>query len=148
MANSSKPPQVALQSNVWRREQGRGEVLYPTARTHWSASTRTEQGELERGGANIYSSIMWPREQADAPARPIHHRKVQTQHLLIGSQTLLQQRETGASTRKRSATVLWSWANPVTLKHTEKFDLGVSTQGSNWSELLFFLKQYPIPRAA
>lgn len=99
-----------------------------------------------RGGANIYSSIMWPREQA--PARPIHHRKVQTQPLLIGSQTLLQQRETGASTHKRSATVLWSCANPVTLKHTEKFDLGVSTQGSNWSELLFFLKQYPIPRAA
>lgn len=52
-------------------------------------------------------------------------------------------RETGASTHKRSATVLWSWANPVTLKHTEKFDLGVSTQGSNWSELFCFFKTIP-----
>lgn len=122
-------------------------ILLP-ARTGVRARGQNK-GNWRGGGANIYSSIMWPREQADAPVRPIHHRKVQTQPLLIGSQTLLQQRETGASTHKRSATVLWSWANPVTLKHTEKFDLGVSTQGSNWSELLlFFLKQYPIPRAA
>lgn len=96
MVNSSK----FLYSNVWHHAQGREIDVYPTARMYGSTSTRTEQEELGgKGGANIYSSTMWPREQADAPARSIHHRKVQTRPQLVGSQKLFQKGETGKMVR-------------------------------------------------